>query len=142
MRRELLALAQEVGGWDEREAAARMQAVLKRARMAAAGQTVDWQGHPIDPRYRFKTETILEWLEITPEEQRQMATLISRAEARCRHREKERARTYQTGEVQQTRAEYLAQAEVRRQEALRRKARGESLRQIASALGVSHEAVG
>jgi len=141
MRRELLALAKEVGGWDEGETSARMQAIFKRARMAFKGETVEWQGQAVDPRYRFKTETILEWLTITPEEQTQMTTLISPEAARARHREKERQRKHEAGEAQHTRAEYLAQAEERRQEAQRRRAQGQSLRQIAQALGVTEGAV-
>jgi hypothetical protein len=30
------------------------------------GETIEWQGEQIDPRYRFKTETIIELLGITP----------------------------------------------------------------------------
>ncbi len=54
-----------------------MHAVMQRAHMAARGGKVEWEGVEVDPRHRFKTETILEWLEITPEEEREMITLIS-----------------------------------------------------------------
>jgi hypothetical protein len=71
LRREVFALAQEVGGWDEREAKQRFATVLDRAHRAARGETVSWRGHNVDPRYRFKAETIVEWLEIEPAEMRQ-----------------------------------------------------------------------
>ncbi|MDQ7850410.1 MAG: helix-turn-helix domain-containing protein, partial [Armatimonadota bacterium] len=141
LQRELYALAHQVGGWTEAEASNRLQAVLARAHAAARGETVDWMGQAIDPRYRFRTETILEWLEITPEEQRHMRTLIGPEIARERHAEAERERKRRTGEVKIDRATYLAQAEERRQEARRLREQGMSLREIAKALGVSPEAV-
>jgi hypothetical protein len=133
LRRELLSLARQVGGWDDREAVSRMQAIFKRARMAREGQTIEWQGVPIDPRYHFRTETILEWLTITEEEQRQLTTLIGENEAKHRDRQRHRKHT--------DRATYLAQAEQRRLEALQRRAQGQSLRQIARALDVTEGAV-
>jgi hypothetical protein len=45
-----LAPVKQVGGWDERKAATRLQAVLKRARVAAAEQLVHWNGQDIDHR--------------------------------------------------------------------------------------------
>lgn len=108
LTREAWALAKQAGGWDEREAAARLQAVVKRARMAAQGQTIEWQGRPVDPRYAFRTQTILEWLEITPDEQREMRTLIGGEEKRHRHRIAERQRKHVMGQVQQDRSSYLA----------------------------------
>ncbi len=139
--REARALALEISAWPEGQMRSQMQAIFKRAQQAAQGQTMTWQGREIDPRYHFRNETIIEWLEITPEEQREMRTLIGDEEIRRRHREAERQRSYKTGAVQQDRAAYLAQAAERRREACQRRARGESLRQIARALGVSHEAV-
>lgn len=42
---------------------------LDRAAMAAEGKMIEWQGQPCDPRYRFKRETLLEWMQsiITPD---------------------------------------------------------------------------
>jgi hypothetical protein len=40
LTRELLALASEVGGWDERETGSRMSEVMKRARQAANGEHI------------------------------------------------------------------------------------------------------
>ncbi|NMP22928.1 hypothetical protein [Sulfobacillus harzensis] len=83
-------MAKQAGGWNEREASARLQAIFKRAKAAAQGQTVD-------PRYAFRTETILEWLDITEDEQREMRTLIGPDEKRRRHRDAERERRRVTG---------------------------------------------
>lgn len=77
LARELYALARKVAGWHDRESKLRMHAIFKRSHMAARGEKVVWEGVEIDPRYRFKTETIIEGLEITNEEQKQMLNLIS-----------------------------------------------------------------
>jgi hypothetical protein len=72
VRREVVALAAEATGgrWPEREALARMGAVVGRAERAARGGKVEHRGRLVDPRYRFKTETIVELLGITEAEMR------------------------------------------------------------------------
>jgi len=137
LQRELFALAQQVGGWSEGAVRSQLHPIFKRARMAAHGETVEWQGQAIDARYRFKTETILEWLDITPAEQQHLTTLISPEEAKQRHRDKERERTYRTEAVQQDRASYLAQAKQRRLQARTLREQGLSYRMIAKELGCS-----
>ena len=139
--REAWALAQEVSPWPEGEVQSRMQAIFKRAKMAHAGQKISWQGREIDPRYHFKNQTIMEWLEITAEEERAMQTLISADEHRRRHREAERERTYRTGKVAQTRSEYLQTSQDRRKQARALQARGYTQKAIAQALNISQQAV-
>lgn len=139
LMREAWALAKQAGGWDQREASARLQAIFKRARNAAAGQTIEWAGKTVDPRYAFRTETILEWLDITEEEQRGMRTLIGAEEKRRRDREAHVEDRRAHG--MKPRDQYLAQAAERRKEAWTRRSQGESLRQIAQALNVSIGAV-
>lgn len=75
--REALALATEAGGWDERRTRSDLSQVLKRARRAASGETIEFAGREWDPRHHFKHETIIDWLEITPEEEREMVVTIS-----------------------------------------------------------------
>lgn len=139
--RETWALAHQAGDWSEREARTRLQAIFKRARMAAEGQMIEWQGQKVDPRYHFRNETMIEWLGITPEEQRHMQVLIDANEARRRHREAERVRKHQTREVQQDRGSYLAQVADRRVEARLRQARGETVSAIAQAMQVNRSTV-
>lgn len=139
LSREAWALARQAGGWDDQEAAARLRTVVKRAQMAAQGQTVEWQGRAVDPRYAFKTRTILEWLDITPAEQREMRTLIGPDEKRRRNREAHQDARRAQG--MKPRAQYLSEAAERRLEAVQRRTQGESLRQIAQALNVSVGAV-
>lgn len=140
-QRELWGLARERGCWDDAESQVRLQAVLRRARMAAAGATVEWHGRQVDARYHFSTETIIERLEITPDEQRHLTTLIGPSVAKERHGVKERERKHRTGEVRTDRDTYLQSAAARRTEALRLRNEGRSLADIAAQLGVSREAV-
>jgi hypothetical protein len=95
--RELLGLAEEWGGWDEGRSRSKLQAVLERVRMVAGGQTVMWQGIEIDPRYRFRSNTIVEWLEITAAEQHQMFNLIGANEKRRRNTESKREKRRAAG---------------------------------------------
>jgi hypothetical protein len=132
LERELYALAREAAGWHDTESGSRMHAIFKRAHMAARGEKVVWEGVEIDPRYRFKNETILELLGITAEEQRGMRTLISPAEKARRREEKHR----QAGIM--SRKKYEGKAARRRAEARRMYFEEErNLGEIAKALGVS-----
>jgi hypothetical protein len=139
LRRELFALAHEAASWPGRESKARMQAVMKRATMAARGETVEWNGLQVDARYRFKNQTIIEWLEITPEEEREMLTIVSNDERRRRKREAKTAARRREGMV--PREEYLNNAAARRQEAFRLRSKGLSQARIAKRLGVAQQTV-
>jgi hypothetical protein len=69
MRREIAALADEAAGWTDRDTSQRLGAVMKRARDAAAGKSIVFRGREVDPRYRMKAATIIDWLGIEPGEQ-------------------------------------------------------------------------
>ena len=86
-RREarMLAIRAIGGDWGEREVDARLGEVLGRAESAGRGEVVTWQGVEVDPRYRYRTSTIIELLQITAGEQRGMKTLIGPAEAARRY---------------------------------------------------------
>jgi hypothetical protein len=101
---ELLGLAEEWGDWDKERSRSKLQAVLERVRMAASGRTVTWQGVDLDPRYRFRTDVIVQWLEITPAEQREMFNLIGADEKRRRNTDSRREKRRVAGA--QPRAEY------------------------------------
>jgi hypothetical protein len=135
LQREMFALAKEAGKWDGRESRSRLSAVMKRARMAADGQTVQWGESRVDPRYRFRNETIIELLEITPEEEREMVTLISKNERQRRHRETDMKRRREAGTI--PRDKYLSEALAREREPVIVRLRGEGmgLRQISRETG-------
>ncbi len=138
LQRELFALAREVGGWTDGRTRSKMQSVFRTSREAAAGKRVEWAGVDWDPRYRLRNQTIIEWLEITPEEERQLKTVISDEERRRRDRERDEARRREAGAM--TRRDYFTRAAKRRAEARRLAAKGLSLRAIGRTLGISHEA--
>jgi hypothetical protein len=102
--RELLGLAEQAGGWSEERSRSKLQAVLERVRMVARGQKVTWQGAGVDPRYRFRTEEIVRWLEIEPHEQREMFNLVGADEKRQRNTESRREKRRAAGA--QPRAHY------------------------------------
>lgn len=84
LEQEITRFAQGHTPWTEREIKSRVSAVIKRMEMVRRGETVEWQGRQADPRYRLRTRTIIEWLDITEAEQRQMRTLIGPDEKRRR----------------------------------------------------------
>ena len=62
---ELLKQAQEwTPGLSDREALAAIKTPLQRADAAARGEMYEWQGQQVDPRYRFKRETL--WQLMSP----------------------------------------------------------------------------
>ncbi|MGO0123596.1 helix-turn-helix domain-containing protein [Desulfothermobacter acidiphilus] len=137
--RELVTLAQLVGSWTERESRQRFHALYKRLRMYFAGQKVEYNGILVDPRYRFRNETIIEWLKITPEEQRQLSSIWSEEVRREKDRQRFEEARREAGMV--PREEYLARAEERRMEALRLRQAGLTYREIAERMGITVSAV-
>ncbi|ACX53242.1 conserved hypothetical protein (plasmid) [Ammonifex degensii KC4] len=137
--RELVTLAQMVGSWTERESRSRFHALYRRLRMYFAGERIEYNGVPIDPRYRFRNETIIEWLRITPEEQRQLSTIWSEEVRREKDRQRHEEARREAGMV--PREEYLARAEERRRKALELWEQGLTQKKIAEILGVTQQAV-
>ncbi len=134
LKREIYGLAKYVGCWDEAEAASRFQAVLGRAMMRSRGETVEWNGQQIDPRYRFKSTTIVERLEITETEMRELGFkhLVTSDLKRGFKRERRRERLERVD-----RGTYLGETEKRRLAALEMRNTGLSYREIADALDVT-----
>lgn len=89
--------------------------IVRRAVMAANGVPVEYNGELVDPRYRFKTETMRDWLGdlLTPEIEEQLRVLVPRSVLRERKlredQERISAKRRAAGVVE--RDEYLAQFE-------------------------------
>jgi hypothetical protein len=139
LQRELYALARQAGGWTEGHTRSKMQAVFRTAHQAARGERVQYAGVEVDPRYRFKNQTIIELLEITAEEEREMRTVISDDERRRRDRQEKKVRRQEAGAMD--REEYEGRARDRRSEARRMASEGVHADEIAKTLGVSIHSV-
>jgi hypothetical protein len=115
VRREILALADEVTGgcWRARETLSRMGAVIARAEQAARGEKVEYRGKLVDPRYRFRTTTIVEALGVTEAEMRACGfrQLVSPELKREMERQRWHRRRAAAGGVSRT--EYLERSSTR-----------------------------
>jgi Homeodomain-like domain len=140
---KVIELGRGYAGWSEAETRSRMHAVLSRAQAAADGETAEWLGQQLDPRYRLTNQRILAMLRITPAEEVHMETLISQETKRQRDRKRKELKRRAAGV--RPREEYLDEArelrQQRRQAAKRLLGEGMSLRKIGKELGVSQTQV-
>lgn len=67
---EIIRIGSRAAGVTPREAKNQMGSVIQRAYDAASGKTIFFAGKEVDSRYRMKAATIIRWLEITKDEQR------------------------------------------------------------------------
>lgn len=118
---------------------ASIRPILQRAKDAAEGKTVEWQGMKVDPRYRFRRQTLYDWLApiIPPEIAPKLRAIVPDdvAEERKAERDAARWRDHYTGagfRGSNAEAFHIAQG---------MRADGKSHRLIAEALGVSHTTV-
>lgn len=58
------------GRWSESSTDGAMGTAYRRAVAALNGETIEWNGKQVDIRYRFRSETIIQWLEISGDEMR------------------------------------------------------------------------
>jgi hypothetical protein len=132
LKDELWKLARQVASWDDAESESRFQAISERVRMLAKGETVEWRGGRIDPRYKFKNETIIRELGITDGEMKEMQVLISKDEKRRRNTERHEKSRREAGV-----AERGDVAERNHGEAHRLRCEGLTQKQIADTLKLS-----
>lgn len=133
---ELLELARQFAPtWSAADIRSCAATVYSRAQASARGETVEFGGRPVDPRYRWRNTTLINRLRITPSEELEMRTIISKAEKRRRSV----ARSAEARLVAgcQPRAQWLESVEQRRASARLLRAQGLSYPRIAAELGVS-----
>lgn len=133
---EVQELAREfVPTWTEHDVAHCIVSVKARTVAALKGETLEFNGKPVDPRYRFKNQTLIDMLSITPAEERELQTIISDVERRRRGAARADARRRAAGvptmaDVELSRAMLRASAQGLRRE-------GKSFPEISRALGIS-----
>ncbi|MDC8771725.1 hypothetical protein [Roseateles albus] len=137
---QLKSLASEFAPtWTVAELASCTSTALSRAAAAERGEKVLFGGAEVCPRYRFKNSTLVNLLDISPYEQRQLQTIFGPDEVRRRDRERKARQRLEAG--CESREAYLARAAEAAIKARSLKANGFTRSQIAAALGVSLAAV-
>lgn len=121
----------------ETEVQTQMKRVISRAHAAAAGETIEWGGQKVDPRYRFKAETMRTILGdlIHPDLHGQLRALAPPEVIQQRKKERGEAR------YGMRRDAYLDSAGQRMATARLMKAQGASIAEIQAQLGVSRASV-
>lgn len=119
--------------WTYAEVNASASAVIDRMKLMSKGEKVEVNGHLVDPRYKWRNDTLIQRLSITPAEERQLATIISSGEARRRDAERKRDARQHAGASD--RAGYLESHEQKRATARLMRAQGKSWADVASELG-------
>lgn len=80
-------------GLEAAEVRAALQAPLERACLAAEGKMLPWQGNETDPRYRFRRETLWQWMnDIIPTELAPQLRAIVSADVKVEHEKEREAR--------------------------------------------------
>lgn len=140
VKSEIMELASEFAPtWSESDARSCVGSAVARAEQASRGEKVLFKGRELDPRYRWRNETLVDRLGITAAEALELQTILPADEAKRRDAQRQMDRRRAAGAV--ARAEYLGQAGDRRQQALQLQREGHSQRAIARQLGVSPAAV-
>lgn len=121
--------------WTKSEIKNCVSSVLERAHAHARGETVEYRGKQVSPRYGHSNATLIDKLCIAPHEEREMQTIISKEEKRRRTNERRTAQRREQGAV--PRAEYRQAAADKATTAKSLKIQGKSLRAISAELGIS-----
>lgn len=135
---ELDGLAREYAPhWKAAQLKGCITSVMKRLKMMVKGEKVIFNGVAVDPRYRFRNETLIstKWLGVTEEEQKHMSTIIGKEEARKRAAERSRKQRAEQGA--QTLAERKESVAERKNKAIQLREKGLTWSAIAKELGYS-----
>lgn len=141
LRDEVQTLAASVFApdWQPWELRSCVSAVIARAEASARGEMVEYEGKSRDPRYWFRNETLVDRLDITSDEARQLKTILPAEEERRRNTERHRAARRAAGAIERT--AYLQQSADKRGQVLALKAKGMPNAAIARELGIGRSTV-
>ena len=117
----------------------RCRSILDRMADAKRGFTRIWRGEEVDPRYRFRNDTLIRLLDISQEEQRRLAYILGREEKERRRTERRRERGVRERTAYLTEQQKIAQG--KRQLVLDLVEQGHSKAKIAEQLGMTRDGV-
>jgi len=138
MYHEAAALARELDPqWNSRSK--ELMALFSKAKAYEAGEKISFGGKDYAPLYTPRNDTLINLFGITTDEQRQLKTIVSQAEAAERHRKREECRRRASGAVD--RETYLEAANSKQAKAQSLRREGLSVRAIAKQMAVSVMAV-
>lgn len=136
LSQEVIAIAKKFAPtWSKAEIQSCVASVLSRAVAASKGEKLEYKGRQVDPRYIFRTDTLLTLLDITAEEEAQMTTIIGKSEARRRDAERSKRAREHAGAV--SRETYEAAADARRKKAKEIREAGRSWAEVGAELGIT-----
>jgi hypothetical protein len=121
--------------WSAQERRSCVSSVVALLEATRRGEELSFGGRRVDPQYRFRNETLVDWLSISADEQKEMTCIIGTTEARLRDAARKRRERAASGCL--SRENYLAQADEKRQAARALQQRGMNQAQIAVALAIS-----
>lgn len=116
-----------------------LSTLYAKAKAHQQGKRIEFNGREYSPLYTPKNQTLIEIFKITPEEERELRTILSKGESDRRHRERETDRRRAAGAVD--RATYEANASHRREVAMQLRASGMTNKEIAERLGIHPKSV-
>lgn len=138
MYHEAAALARELDPqWNRRTK--ELMTLFSKAKAYEAGEKISFGGKDYAPLYTPRNDTLINLFGITADEQRQLKTIVSQAEAAERHRKREECRRRASGAVD--RETYLEAANSKQAKAQSLRREGLSVRAIAKQMAVSVMAV-
>jgi len=142
MYHEVVELAKEfVPSWPHHKALNKASAPYKLAVKAARGERIEYQGRMVDPRYRYYNDRLIEWLEIEPDEMRQLQTIITPDIKRERARERAKKWYREKHPDAVNRETYQRTVRERKELAMQLHRQGYSLKDISKELDISTDAV-
>ena len=129
--------------WDHNKARAKTNNIFQLFKRARAGETVEFAGRQYPVLYTPKNQTLIDLFQITPEEEKQLTTIISENEYKRRDKVRDEARRRARGEV--TRFEYTeqrkAQSNVKAEQARVYASQGKTQKWIAQVLSINERTV-
>lgn len=129
--------------WDYNKIRAKTNNIFQLFKRARAGETVTFNGREYPVLYTPKNQTLIDLFEITPEEEKQLSTIISSTEYKARHRRRDESRRRAKGGIDKV--EYTeqrkAQSDVKAEQAKVYLKQGKTKTWIAKQLGITRQMV-